>query len=238
MSKIYFFSYGDDNFKLQKVAILKQAIQSNMFDDCKVYSPSDISLNFLDKYNDIFINKRGAGYWIWKFYFIKKYLYEIMDEGDYLIYCDAGCTINSNGKARFNEYLLMLKNSDYGFISFDLKHNEKFYTIKEMYNYFHINKDETGQYSAAQLIIKKCSHSIKIIDECFKLLEYNKFLITDNYNNNQEPYFKDARHDQSIFSLCRKKYGSIVINDQEEWCSGDYNIILRDKPFWSTRIRM
>ena len=40
-----------------------------------------------------------------------------MNENDYLIYCDAGCTINSvGGEIRFYEYINMLKESKFGIL--------------------------------------------------------------------------------------------------------------------------
>ena len=62
--------------------------------------------------------------------------------------------------------------------------------------------------------MKKCNHSLLLINECLKLLDFDKNLITDFYNKNQGEYFIDNRHDQSILSLMRKKYNSIVLNDE------------------------
>ena len=240
MVKTYFFSYGDNKFTKSKERILKEANESNFFDYCSVYGPKNIEEEFKIKFGDILKQRRGGGYWIWKFYFINKYLQEI-NEGDYLIYCDTGCTINKDGINRFNEYKDLLKKSDYGIISFEMKYKEYKYTIKELYNYLNldINNFElnNSQYAATVLILKKCSHSLLLIDECLKLLNFDKKLITDYYNKYQGEYFIDNRHDQSILSLLRKKYGSIILNDET------YTKINKDTfdprfPFWATRIRI
>ena len=240
MVKTYFFSYGDNKYNISKKRILKEAIESNFFDYCDIYGPENIGEEFKIKYSDILNQPRGGGYWIWKFYFIYKYLQQI-NEGDYLIYCDAGCTINKDGINRFNEYKDLLKKSNYGIISFKMEHKEYKYTIKELYNYFNldINNFElnNSQYVGGILILKKCSHSLLLIDECLKLLNFDKKLITDYYNKYQGEYFIDYRHDQSILSLVRKKYGSVVLNDET------YTKINKDKfdprfPFWATRIRI
>lgn len=70
-----------------------------------------------------------------------------------------------------------------------------------------------------------------------KLLEHNKQLITDFYNKkNQNKYFKDNRHDQSILSLLRKKNGSIVIPD-ENWFENFNDKKCLKYPFWTTRYK-
>jgi hypothetical protein len=84
---------------------------------------------------------------------------------------------------------------------------------------------ESGQYLGGIMILRKNGHLRKFVEEFEKCINFDKFLITDKYNENQEKYFKDNRHDQSISSIIRKKIGSIVIPKDE---SLKY-------PFWATR---
>ena len=67
-------------------------------------------------------------------------------------------------------------------------------------------------------------------------LNRNPKLFTNYYNDNQEDYFNENRHDQSVFSLIRKKNDTILIEDDTFF--SDYNTpeALRS-PFWATRIR-
>ena len=43
------------------------------------------------------------------------------------------------------------------------------------------------------------------------VLKKDPYLITDKYNLTQLPCFIDNRHDQSISSIVRKKYGTILL---------------------------
>ena len=70
-NKIYFFTFGDSNFKLQKKQLTKLAEYSNFFDNIFSFSPKDIDKNFYEKFKVILNQERGAGYWLWKYYFIK-----------------------------------------------------------------------------------------------------------------------------------------------------------------------
>jgi hypothetical protein len=236
----YFLSYGCNKYTNAKKRILGEAINSEFFDKCNIYGPNDLSNEFKNEFNDILQYKKGAGYWIWKFYLIDKYLNETND-GDFIIYCDAGCTINKKGKERFEEYIKMLEESDEGILSFDLVHHiENERTIQELFDYFKIDINHehalSGQYVGGILIIKNCNKSKQFINECFNVLKYNKYLITDMYNENQTiPPFIDARHDQSIFSLVRKKLGSLVIQEDETYMKnpdGSFNDMY---PIWASR---
>ena len=61
----------------------------------KGYGPEDLSEDFIEKYKDIFKHSRGGGYWIWRPYILRSAINDIND-GEYLVYLDAGCTINTD----------------------------------------------------------------------------------------------------------------------------------------------
>ena len=69
-----------------------------------------------------------------------------------------------------------------------------------------------------------------------EILKKDRYLFTDKYNNNQETYFRDNRHDQSISSLYRKLNGSIVIPTDETFHPQPFG---KGKslefPIWATR---
>lgn len=117
---IHLITYADKKYEKAKYRIIKEAKDTKWFNTIKGYSPDDLSDDFKEKNKEILSFKRGAGYWIWKYYIIKKRLHEIQDN-DVLIYLDAGCTINKHGKKRFYKYLNML-NDDNPLISFQTSH--------------------------------------------------------------------------------------------------------------------
>ena len=170
--------------------------------------------------------------------YYKKKLNEIND-GDILIYLDAGCTINKKGKKRFDEYIEMLNNTEEGIISFQMPHKEKIWTTKEIFNYFKININSdianSGQILDGILIMKKNKHLIKLNELWLKAVYDNSLLFTDFYNKkNQKPYFKDNRHEQSVFSVIRKMNNPILLKD-ETWFMPFGNEKSLMYPFWATR---
>lgn len=236
----YFITYGDEHYTLSKQRLLRQAKNFGEFTHCIAYSYTDLDPDFKEKFKDILINKRGAGYWIWKFQIIKQTL-NLMNDNDILIYADAGCSINPHGKNRFHEYITLLNKSDYGFLSFQSTHPENNFTTQQLFNYFNIptnsNITTSGQYIATCLFIKKNNHSLTILNTIFKLLNDHPLLITDTYNKiSQSPVFVDHRHDQSILSIVRKIHGSVVVPDETYFVPFGSNISL-NFPIWATRIR-
>jgi hypothetical protein len=239
-SKIHFITYGNHKFENSINRLIGEARNTGWFTTATPYRPHDLSDEFRNKYNDILARERGGGYWIWKFDIIKQHLTKI-DNDDFLMYLDAGCSINPNGKKRFNEYIDMLNNSNEGIISFQMEHLEKTWTTRQIFQHFNLdlNSDNgnSGQIIATVVIMKKNEKLMKIIDECFNILTTNPLLFTDDYNHqNQESYFRDNRHDQSVFSIIRKIHGSILLGD-ETFFQPFGNDVSLQYPFWATRKR-
>ena len=217
--KTRFITYGDKSFNLQKKHLLNLAVKSTLFDEVLGYDQNDIDTNFYNKYSEIFNYNKGGGYWIWKYQIITQSLRELQN-GDMLIYSDSGSSLNVKGKKRFYEYLEMLKESDHSTIRFQVDYLEKYWATKEIFKYFNIDIDSqianSKQFLAGHIIMKKNDLLLEQLDVFKKLLEYDKYLITDKYDSEQIDGFQQNRHDQSIFSVISKLYGCIAL-ENEVW---------------------
>jgi hypothetical protein len=262
--KQHFISYGDDR-PTSVSRIKKQAESFNIFSTIDIYyNKTVMDEEFRNRFSETLKYRRLGGYAIWKSYLINKKLKEIED-GEFIIYCDAGCELNNKGMKRYYEYLEMLKETEYGMISFPIEWNkermpppnkgytDKAWTIKQLFDYFNIdinsNIGSTPQIASGILVLKKCANTIKIFEEYEKVLEYDQRLTTDYYNKiGQADFFVENRHDQSILSLLRKKYGSVMLDRDETFFffstkenenipqSQYKNVIEKYKyPFWATR---
>ena len=238
---IHIITYGNDKYKKSKKRLENEALDTGWFDSVTVYGPEILDDDYKKKFKKILSHSRGAGYWIWKNYIIKKKLNEINDN-DILIYLDAGCSINKKGKKRLDEYVDMLNKSDGGIISFKMSHlPEKCWTTKQIFDYFHIDRNSdianNGQLVGGILIMKKTLNLKIKLDMVYKVYEDDCLLVTDYYNKGQASYFRDNRHDQSIFSIIRKIHKSIELEDEtffwNEWDTRN----AENYPFLATRIR-
>lgn len=236
---VYFFSYGDSNYRNSKERIFNEA-KNFGFDDVKVYGPENISKEFYDKTSPHISHSRGCGYWLWKSFFLKN-TFDKMKDNDICVYADAGCHVNIHGKKRFQEYIDMINKNETGILSFDLGgFLEKMYTNEKAFEYFNIEKDNeyvrgSGILMATIMIMRKCDHTVKLIDEYYKIALESPEIFSDIYNEyKRTPEFRDHRHDQSIFSILRKLRGSVVIPD--ETYAINWNDLI-EIPILSTRIR-
>jgi hypothetical protein len=243
--KIHFITYGNNQYSKVKDFLAKQAQETRWFDSVVAFNENMLTTEFKTKFADILNQKRGGGYWIWKYDIITQMLNKIND-GDILVYADGGCYINPKGKGRFLEYIDMLNNdkNQYGIISFNTGCCEKQFTTKQIFEHFKIPEDSelrsSGQLNATCSIIKKTPHLLMLLQKYREVLDQNPLLFTDHYNTNgQDDCFKDNRHDQSVFSIIRKKYGCIILRESAEvwWAGNNFSCEeAQTRPFWATRL--
>jgi hypothetical protein len=81
-------NYADKKFYDAQKACSDSGLKFG-FDKVISYSVDDIDEDFFNKNRKILENWRGAGYWLWKSYFLLKTM-EKLDDGDYVWYNDSG----------------------------------------------------------------------------------------------------------------------------------------------------
>lgn len=228
---ITFLSFANIKYYPALRRIEKEAIESAFFDDVRIFTEKDLSQEIKD-YCDS--NRRGYGYWLWKPYIVCKAMEEMNSE-DILVYSDAGFTINKNGAKRFEEYIDIVKNGEHGILSFQLSHTEKKYTKGDIFEYFDaFDLSETRQLVGGLFILRKTDYTSELIRAWFDTCNRMRNLIDDSESiveNDKD--FIENRHDQSIFSIIRKKRGTHILPD-ESFSGLKYP---RDAyPFWLTKI--
>lgn len=216
--KIYFHTFGNEKFYGALKRIRKQVDQFNIFNALFIYNDYDLKndLDFWNKHSLFIENNplRFYGYAIWKPYLILKSL-EKINYGDILINSDAGCEWNIHGKNRLQEYFNLINSNDNDILCFQLDHLEKSWNkmdlIDYLNSYYLLN---TKQIMDTTFILKKSEKTLKFINEWYNI-SCNYHFIDDSISNlPNDPDFKQHRHDQSVFSLLCKKYGSIVLDDE------------------------
>ena len=200
----YHINYANGRY-LKAQEYCSQSAKAVGFDEVISFSINDIDRDFLEKNIKILSQPRGAGYWSWKPYFIKKTL-DKMNDGDLLVYSDSGSYYQSS----IQPLIDLIQKEETGVLSFELKGLlEKDYTKRDTFRLMGLDEPkyyESSQREATYIWLIKNDFTVSLINE---FLEYaqNERIITDlpsqseNYNG-----FKDHRHDQSIWSLLCKKY--------------------------------
>ena len=206
--KIIAISYGNQQYQRQLEINKKSALEVGNVNEYYSFGPDNIDLEFRNKNKDILSRKRGNGYWLWKPYFILKTLKEKLNEGDYLIYTDAGI-LYMNSTSIIIDFM---KEQKVQIWAIQLNHIEKKYTKRDAFILLGADMPfftDTPQYMAGIQIYQKSKYTEKFLEEVLYYSQ-DKRIITDDPNTlglNNYDGFVDNRHDQSIFSIMIKKYG-------------------------------
>lgn len=175
------------------------------FDEVISYNIYDIDKQFFEKNKQILTAQRGAGYWLWKPYFINKTL-EKMSAGDLLVYSDSGSFYQSSPQPLFD---LILKDPN-GVLSFELKGLiENVYTKRDTFVLMGLDEPkytESSQREATYIWLIKNDFTVNLVKEYLEFAQNEKIITDFPSENKNHDDFKDHRHDQSIWSLLCKKY--------------------------------
>jgi hypothetical protein len=242
----WFITFGgpSENYHNAVKRICREATEIKEFDRIIGYTEKDLmdDTSFWNRHRQFIESNtdNGYGYWIWKSYVTKKTL-NIMNDNDILVYADAGCKINPNGNHRLKEYVDIVNQSNFGNFSFQMvEHLEKKWTKMDIIDYFNADETniiETGQLVGGVYILRKCNHTVELIDKWYD--GCCKYQLIDNSMGNtpNHPSFCNHRNDQSIFSVLRKKYGTVMSTFDETWFSPDWYGSGQQYPFWAIRLR-
>ena len=216
-------SFANKCYSNSFVRLNNQIKEINFFDLCYLYNEDNLGAEFKESYSSLLIDgSRGFGYWVWKPHLILKIL-EDLEEGDTLLYIDAGCHINAKGKKRLIEYFELLELSKTGIIGFqlpsDLTSNNFFYkriikkdffstgnwTKGDLLDYYDVRHNQSvinsPQIIAGIILIKKKEESIFIIKKWMETYRNIKLIDDSNSLSDNKDTFIENRHDQSVFSI-------------------------------------
>ncbi len=235
-----FVTFASSSWHKARSRIVRQAQKLGVFDAVYGYDEADLVASFRERYRDKLVNgSRGFGYWCWKPQVILQALDE-MSEGDILQYTDAGCHLNSAGKARLDEYFEIAARTASGVLAFqattptyplpdlpceplDLIENR--WVKGDLLDHLGVRQDssivQTPTIGATVILIRNCDASRRLIQKWAAVVDEDFHLIDDTPSISPNfPEFVEHRHDQSIFSLLCKMYGVETLSAYEYWFPG------------------
>jgi hypothetical protein len=217
-------NYAHNGFYASQEKNAKTGLEIGGFTDVIKYNFKNLDDKFVFKNQNILMQPRGAGYWLWKPYIILKTL-EAMDENDILFYSDAAIEFSENMKYYFD----LVCEQERGIVLFyNNSHLNHTWTKRDCFILMGLDKmftDSTPcapydrQLTASLQLCRKTDFTINLYREYLKFSEDARIL-TDMPNTLGLPNyegFREHRHDQSIISLLRHKYDIFSKEDICQW---------------------
>lgn len=204
MKKI-FITYGDLGYEKAKNKIVSEAKMTGEFTDFYAFDRKDLSHELLT--SSIINIKRGGGLWSWKPDVILSTMknYQL---GDYIVYCDAGCSIYLS-----NEWKNIWNKLDIHDIIVQRSFHKSYkWTRREIIEYVNIPSRDwlfQYQYLATVIIIKISDFTLKLIEDWRNIMINSPQCAMDVGKEQlleQHSGFIENRHDQAIYSALIYKY--------------------------------
>lgn len=237
--KRVFITYGDASFEKTKKRIVQEAESVGVFDEVIAYGPENVSPKVLS--SETFKIQRGGGLWCWKPDVILSTL-EAHDDGDIIVYCDAGCSLyRSSEWSRYFKHL-----TDCDILAQRLLQRTDRWTTTELMSFFSDNGPrwtKDYQYLSGVIFFRNSQFCRKFVEEWRDImLAYPEWLIDVPIDKRhlQPPSFIESRHDQSVFSALIYKY---LLDPQTrhliytQWEHVEFFDVLRKQAIRATRFR-
>lgn len=238
--KKYIITYGDEKCKSARMRFVQNALNLNIFDEVIGYSENDISSEL--QRSSIINEKRGGGLWSWKPDVILTTLNKMQD-GDYLVYCDAGCTLYNSKE--WNHYWKILENHD--IIAQRIYQRTDKWTRRNIIDYFSASIprkwEKCYQHLATVIILKVSPLTRFFVKEWRNLMIEHPEMVEDvivKGKGYESDCFIENRHDQAIYSamiynyLCKEKTSRLIYT---QWEHIEDNDVFIKQAIRATRLR-
>lgn len=205
------FNFAHNTFIEAQKLNTKTAYENGCVDKVFEYNMSDIEKldsDFYEANKKILLQNRGAGYWLFKFFFMNYLLNDNkIEENSYIIYSDSGSYFIDS----VDKIIEVLERDKTPIFLSRQNHLSYVFTKRDMF--ILTNSDEhkythTCQRAGGWHIVKKCDISREFYKECLYFGTDIRILTDlpnqcgiDNYNG-----FLTHRHDESLVSILAKKY--------------------------------
>ncbi|MBV9549259.1 MAG: hypothetical protein JO256_06245 [Alphaproteobacteria bacterium] len=192
------YAAGEPVHFLNRKALVGSA-KTHGVDHIHAFGAEDIDLAFREAMAGILDQNRGAGYWLWKPYFILKVL-EQAREGDWVVYIDSGARLRSSPRQLYEKVgcaEVILFQNDYA---------NGAWCKRDAFALMDVDDPEAHdqqQLDASIVLVRNSAISRQFVGTWLKYCQDARLLtdIPNSCGKPNLPEFVDHRHDQSILSL-------------------------------------
>ena len=212
----YVITYGHNCCGKSKERAVNQAIDVGKVDFAEALDLSELSVPFQIAHQNILRHRKGAGYWLWKPYIILKTLLTKLNDGDLLIYQDAGAYFTKDLGPLYKACM----DAKPSVLTFHQPYSESMYSKRDAFILMGMDKPQvyekrqTQRTAALQVYMKSCT-TIQFLMEYLAYSSDRRIVSDDKNVMGKENFegFVGNRHDQTVFSLLSKKWGIVELRD-------------------------
>ena len=212
----YLVTYGHNCCQMSKERAVNQGIEVGKVDYAEALDLSNVSIPFQISHQNLLRQRKGAGYWLWKSYIILKTLLTKLNDGDLLIYHDAGAYFVKDIGPLFK----LAIDANPSVLAFHQPYQERLFTKRDAYVLMgmdepRVYQDKQNQRMAGLQVYMKSCTTIQFVME-YLTYSTDRRIVSDDKNVMGKANFdgfEGNRHDQSIFSLLTKKWGILELRD-------------------------
>ena len=234
-------TFADSKYVKTLQRITAEAKAFGIFDELYPYNETMLGEAFMNRNREFMQNNpTGYGYWIWKPFVIQEAL-QRMKPGCFLVFTDAGCTIQPGGVRRAMEYARLLNANHKHVLGFQMPHMEGTWTKGDLFHFMNATTaglEATGQIVGGITMIRNSPEGRAYVSRWRQITQEHPQLITDAPSVQPNfPGFIAHRHDQSVVSMLLKtEFAHIAHLMADETWHKDFSQIL-SVPFTATRMK-
>ncbi len=220
-------NFASSNFRLSQRISSASGRYIGGFDLVRSFSEHDIDGAFFRENRSILKEKRGAGYWLWKPYFLMKVIREA-SPGDLVFYADSGSIFLRPVQPIISHFL----SSGDPVGAFELPLIECQWTKPGVFSRLSFEADRfamTNQLMAGFILVRVGLEAESFISKWLELCIRPEYLVDDQdcaegLIDSVSPgiRFIAHRHDQSLFSLLYKSFGYTPLQDATQFGETPY----------------
>lgn len=192
--KVHLVTYCSELMTTAARVCVESALR-NKVDSADIHQDTCIDQQFSSKNKNVLSKTRGAGYWLWKPYIIDKNI-NSMNDGDILIYADAGVEIINNVYwviDRMKQDIFLFGNM------YQHVHWCKMDVIKAICPTMPMNQN-IKQVQASVIFIRVSKWSKEFVKRWLDYCQRPGFIDDSRSSSPNHPEFREHRHDQSVLT--------------------------------------
>jgi len=220
MIPAHFLSFGNRRCRGSLARIRREAAALGRFASIEMADERSLGTDYWSRHADtVRRHRRGFGLYTWKPHVIRRALGSV-PAGDMLVYADAGCSLNAEGRGRLEEYFDLAACQPAEVLAFSLDGLVEQWTKRAALVAFAADTPDMRRRRmvlAGILVLRAGPAALDLVRDWEARMADIDIVDDSPSPQGEHPEFRAHRHDQSIFTLLAHARGLQPIPDETWW---------------------